>query len=118
MMRKTTTVRTKPKTRKPKTGPKAKRADTATGSVVPAKYRERYAEHGGSSGDDLAVRLKKHLAANDGTIDLTKLRALAEANGCWDNRYAAVNVGLARMSVSNKLRALVRKGGSIKWGAK
>jgi hypothetical protein len=118
MARTTTTTKTKPRTRKPRTEPKAKRADATTASVVPAKYRERYAEHGGSSGDDLALRLKKHLAADDGSTDVTKLRALAEANGCWDERYAAVNVGLARMTVSNRLRALVRKGGTVKWGAK
>jgi hypothetical protein len=111
MTRKTTTTRTKPKTRRPT----AKRADSAA-SVVSAKYRERYAD--GSCGDDLAARLKKHLAADDGTTDLTKLRDLAKANGVWEDGYSKLNAGLARMSVSNRLRALLRKGGAVKWGTK
>jgi hypothetical protein len=90
-------------------------APDAAASVVPAKYRERYKQHGGSSGDDLAVRLKKWVAAPDGTVDLAKLRALAEANGVWSDRYAGLNAGLARMTCSNRLRALVRRGSKIVW---
>ena len=48
--------------------------------------RERYKQHGGSSGDDLAARLRKHLETDDGSVDLAKLRALAEANGVWRDR--------------------------------
>jgi hypothetical protein len=103
------------KRRKARATPKRRKAPAATGSVVPSKYREQYKEHGGSSGDDLAVRLKKHVAADDGSIDLAKLRKLAEANGVWDERYNKLNAGLARMTCGNKLRALVRHGAKIKW---
>jgi hypothetical protein len=94
-----------------------RRAPAATGSVVLAKYRDQYKQHGGTSGDDLAVRLKKHVAAADGSIDVAKLRALAEANGVWEARYAKLNAGLARMTCGNKLRALVRRGAKLKWAA-
>lgn len=87
-----------------------------TRSVVPADWRAKYKERGGSCGDELAERLRRHLAAQDGTIDLAKLRKLAEANGVWRPGYEKLNAGLARMSVSNRLRALVRAGVAIKWG--
>jgi hypothetical protein len=91
------------------------RAETA--SVVSTKYRERYAEHGGSSGDDIAVRLRKLLETDDG-IDLAKLQALAQNNGVWEARYQRLNAGMQRMTVSNRLRALARKGVAIKWGVR
>jgi hypothetical protein len=53
--------------------------------------------------------------AADGTIDLGKLCAVAEANGVWDDRYAKLNPGLARMTIGNRLRALARRGGKIRW---
>lgn len=43
-----------------------------TRSVVPADWRAKYKERGGSCGDELAERLRRHLAAQDGTIDLAK----------------------------------------------
>ena len=81
--------------------------------VVPTKYRERYED--GSCGDDLALKLKKHITTDDGTIDLAKLRALAEANDVWEVRYAKLNAGLARMTIGNKLRARARNGSKIAW---
>jgi hypothetical protein len=91
-------------------------APEATGSVVSADWRTRYKEHGGSCGDTLSVRLRKHLETDDGSVDATKLRALAEANGVWRDDYANLNVGLQRLAVGNRLRALERAGGKVKWG--
>jgi hypothetical protein len=70
---------------------------TKTASVVPEKYRERYDD--GSCGDNLAVRLKKHATAADGTTDIAKLRALAQRNDVWSASYAKLNAGLARMTI-------------------
>jgi hypothetical protein len=81
---------------------------------VPAKYRKQYDD--GSCGDDLAVRLKRHVTTADGTIDVAKLRTLAELNGVWRSEYAKLNPGLARMTCGNRLRALARNGGAVKWG--
>ena len=85
---------------------------TKTASVVPAKYRERYED--GSCGDTLAVRLK-HVTADDGTTDVTKLRALAESNDVWSASYAKLNAGMQRMTIGNKLRKLMRDGTKIVW---
>jgi hypothetical protein len=91
------------------------RKPAATGSVVKSEFRKRYAEHGGSVGDQLAARLRKHLEVADGGIDTARLRALAEANGVWQDRYDNLNPGLARMSCGNRLRALARRGTKIVW---
>ncbi len=82
---------------------------TATGSVISSEYRKQHQP------DEFALRLKKHVANNDGGIDLAKLRALAEANNAWDARYAKLNAGMQRLNVGNRLRALMRRGGKILW---
>jgi len=82
-------------------------------SVAAAEYRARYAD--GSCGDDLAVRLKQRVAAADGSVDVAKLRQLAEANGVWVSSYADLNPGLQRMTIGNRLRPLARRG-KVKWG--
>jgi heme oxygenase len=74
----TTTRRSKSKRKSTRTA-KRPPAPAATASVVPAEYRERYQD--GSCGDDLAQRLRRHTASSDGTTDIAKLKALAQANG-------------------------------------
>jgi hypothetical protein len=91
----------------------SKKRTTESASVVPAKYRDRYAD--GWCGDALATRLKKHVAAADGTIDTVKLQQLAQANGVWSPDYKNLNAGLARMSIGNRLRKLARDGSKIAW---
>jgi hypothetical protein len=97
--------RTKAKTRKAARGRAA--------SVVPAKYRDRYED--GSCGDDVALRLKRHITADDGSVDVAKLKALAQRNGVWLGSYEKLNAGLARMIVGNRLRHLARAGTKIVW---
>ena len=75
---------------------------------------ERYQD--ASCGDRLARKLRKYLATDGGTIDLAKLQRLAERNDVWASRYASLNAGLARMTVANRLRKLVRAGSTIDWG--
>lgn len=93
---------------------KHRKAPPATASVVPAKYRDRYAADG-SCGDALSARLRKHLSTDDGAIDLKALKRLAEANGAWQPRYATLNPGMQRLCVGNRLRALGRHGTKVKW---
>ena len=50
-------------------------------------------------------------------IDTGKLRALAEANEVWDDKYARLNPGQQRMNVGNRLRAKIKKGEDIVWDA-
>jgi hypothetical protein len=65
---------------------------------------------------DFAMRLRKAVTSAEGTVDAAKLRQLALRNGVWDERYANLSNGLARMSIGNRLRALLRRGGKVKWG--
>ena len=82
---------------------------------VPADFRNRYRERGGSCGDDVATLLAQHTRGDDGKPDPAKLRALAERNGVWQDRYAALNPGQQRMNDGNRLRAMARRGEAIEW---
>lgn len=42
-------------------------------------------------------------------------RRLAELNGVWDDKYAKLTGGLLVMSVRNRLKGLVKRGGTVKW---
>lgn len=103
--------------------------DEAPGSVVPEEYRKRYGAEQ-NCGDDVAVELSAFVACRevgeDGKeregMDRSKLRGVAEANGCgdklaaWEDRGS--NGGLLRMSVSNILRGMVRRGERVEIGEK
>ena len=78
-------------------------------SVVPADYRKQHQP------DQFAVRLRKRVTADDGTIDPATLKEFAEANDVWQARYASLNVGMQFMNVSNRLRALMRRSEKVKW---
>lgn len=43
-------------------------------------------------------------------------RRLAELNGVWDDKYAKLSGGLLVMTVTNRMKGLVKKGIEIKWG--
>ena len=94
---------------------KTKHPKTATGSVVPAEFRQRYGASG-SCDDTTARKLAKATRGKDGKPDPAKLRKVAEANGVWRAEYDKLNPGLARMTVGNRLRKLPRDGVAIKWG--
>lgn len=64
--------------------------------------------------DDLGARVIEHTAP-DGQFDPARLRKFAEANGVWDDKYAALNNGLQRMTVVNRLRGKVGKGHKLVW---
>ena len=42
-------------------------------------------------------------------------RRLAELNGVWDDKYAKLSGGLLVMTVTNRLKGLVKRGGAVKW---
>jgi hypothetical protein len=105
-----TPAKTRSKTaRKRSAKPASKTA--ATGSVVSREYQQQHEP------DDFAQRLRKHVVGDDGAVDIAKLKALAEANGAWRPRYSSLNRGMSVMCVSVRLRALVRSGAKIVWGA-
>ncbi len=89
-------------------------------SVIKPTFRDRYKEHGGNCGDDLAQLLSKHVTVsdNDGKsrVDMAKLKALVKLNGLeWKPEYDVLNPGLIRMTCANRLRALSRRGKTIIW---
>jgi hypothetical protein len=85
-------------------------------SVVKKLYKTRYRPHHHKNGDELGARLTKAVADETGKkTDPDKLFAFAEANGLWNDRYAALNVGMRRMNIANRARAKVKKGGKLVW---
>ena len=40
---------------------------------------------------------------------------LAKLNSVWDDKYAKLSGGLLVMTVTNRLKGLVKKGGTVKW---
>lgn len=95
----------------------AKTDENATpkvGNIVPAKYKARYAEHGGSSGDEIANLLGTECQGEKGKIDTAKLVAVGAANGIDVNtRWGHLNVGQQRMNLGNVLRGRRKRGEKV-----
>ncbi len=53
---------------------------------------------------ELSQKLTAAVSDDKGRTDPAKLRKLAEANGCWQDGYAKLNVGMQRMNVGTRLR--------------
>ena len=64
---------------------------------------------------ELSVKLAAAVSDDKGRTDPAKLRRLAEANGCWQPGYSALNIGMQRMNVGTRLRAKVAHGEKVKW---
>lgn len=85
-------------------------------SVVKAHYREKYKANGFNCGDIVADELKEYCNKLRGSrlvVDLERLKEVALENGVWDERYAALNAGLARMTIGNRLRAKIEAGDRV-----
>jgi hypothetical protein len=102
------------------------RWDTRTGKWVangeaPAK-RESGLVLNGSTPKQAPARAKApvdELGVKVASIPLgAEFKKFAQANGCWDDKYDALNAGLRRMNAVNRLRAKVRKGYVVKWPSK
>lgn len=88
-------------------------------SVVKKKYKTDYKPHKSTCGDDFATRVTSYITVpskgKKTRVDPVKLRKLAEANGCWEDRYLALNPGMQRMNVGNRLRNKFNKKQEIVW---
>lgn len=86
-------------------------------SVVPGRFKTKYAATGGHCGDDIAALLKAFTFSKDAdgrdSIDLTKLAQVAAANDVDFGKYDGLNNGMKRMNVSNKLRGMHRHGKDV-----
>lgn len=70
-------------------------------------YHVRYTQNGGGCGDTLDQALRDLLVTEEGT-NLELLQQMAEANGVWVQKWAALNPGMQRMNLANRLRAYLR----------
>lgn len=100
---------------------KAKDGDApAPRSIVPAKFKARYAEHDGSNGDKIAAAFKSYTTTTneDGRecMDEDKLAEVAKANGIDLSKYKAMNNGQKRMNVGNRLRGMLKAGQTVNIG--
>lgn len=89
-------------------------------SIVPVKFKQAYAEHGGTNGDKVALAVTAAISVKneDGRTVLSDklLTELAEANGIDMKRYEGLNMGQRSMNVRNRLRGILKSGKSIKVG--
>lgn len=117
-----------------KSAPKAKKsAKTAAGDPQATKktlktgksgvmllpYHTEYMNNGGGNGDQLDVALREAIMSVQGPkggksiVIMDNLVKIAKTHGVWNDRYESLNPGMARMNVSNRLRAMVRAGESV-----
>lgn len=86
-------------------------------SIVPARFKARYAQHDDTNGSKLALALKAATTTEneDGRpcLDVDALEAIAKANKIDFRPYAKMNNGQKRMNVGNKLRGLVQNGTTV-----
>jgi len=98
--------------------------EEAAGSRVKEAYKKRYSELKavGGSGQGCADQLDLWIAntfmvpAQKGkrmVLDVLAFADFAGENGIDTNRYVGLNNGMIRMNVTNRLRAMVRKGQDI-----
>lgn len=80
--------------------------------VMVKHYHDEYTANGGGNGDLLDETLRSELVTDDG-IDVIRLKNMAKAHDVWDAKYEALNPGMARMNVANRLRAKIRKEGAL-----
>lgn len=89
------------------------------GSIIKAKYRDRYKKTGYSCGDDIAYELRAYtviLVDGRSRVSLGRLREVAVTNHIWRDSYAALNPGQQRMTIGNRLRAKLAEGERIDIG--
>lgn len=86
--------------------------DNPQKSIVPVKFKTKYAAHGGSNGDRISLALKAATETRDAngrvSVDHAALAKIAEANGIDFSAYKKLNPGQQRMNVGNRLRGMLR----------
>lgn len=90
-------------------------------SLVPVRFKAKYAATGDSCGDRVAAALKKATTTKnaDGrdACDVAALKAIAEQNGIDFSAYAKLNVGQQRMNVGNRLRGMLKNEQAVTIGS-
>jgi len=92
---------------------------TGRSGVMVLKYHTQYMNNGGGSGDDLDVALREAVmvpvakGSKKTALNWDALEDIADRHGVWDAKYRNFNPGMARMNVSNRLRAMLRRGEKV-----
>lgn len=92
-----------------------------TKSIIKHKYRVAYKPHKYTCGDEITVMVReKFMTVDTGennrkNMNMKAFIRFAKANDCWSDSYSALNNGMQRMNVVNRLRAKVKKGIEIVW---
>jgi len=91
-------------------------------SIVPMKFKARYAAHGGTCGDDMALELKAATTTRNAdkreVLDVEALWAIAKVNEIDVAKYVDLNNGQKRMNVGNKLRGKLAAGADVVIGTR
>lgn len=110
----------KPAKKAVKGEPKTKKTlETGRSGVMVLTYHTEYMNNGGGNGDQLDVALREAIMSVAGpkggksVVIMENLEKIAKKHGVWNERYESLNPGMARMNVSNRLRALVRNGTAV-----
>lgn len=90
---------------------------TATKSIVPTGFKDKYKAFGGSCGDEMAGVLAETVKGEKGKVDIAALEEVMAQNGIDTDRWSNLNVGQRRMNLGNVLRARVKRGESVTIGS-
>lgn len=85
-------------------------------SIVPKRYKKKYAAHGGSCGDEMAGALKSAVAGEKGKTDVKALESVMAQNGLPKNSWSGLNIGQRRMNLGNVLRSRIKRGEEVTVG--
>lgn len=83
-----------------------------TCGVMPSSHHARYMANGGGCADTLDTTMRELFTTKNG-VDTAALKETGEANGLWNPRWEALNPGMQRMNLANRLRAAARRGTEI-----
>lgn len=100
--------------------------ESGRGSVVKAKYKQKYRPTKDTNGDEYTEVLRAFtLNEADQAVDINKLSIVAKDNGLtikpWlhlTNKDGSQNVGMIRMNLGNVLRGMRRNGADVRIGDK
>jgi hypothetical protein len=111
-----------PTTAAPAVGPDGQPLEKVKRSIVPMKFKARYAAHGGTCGDDMALELKAATTTRNAdkreVLDVEALWAIAKVNEIDVSKYVSLNNGQKRMNVGNKLRGKLAAGADVVIGTR
>lgn len=77
--------------------------------MMVADYHRRYMQQGGGSGDLVDVALRAAVRGEDGAkVDVDLVRHIGIRNDLWNPNWEALNPGMQRMNLANRIRGFLR----------